>query len=98
MPIIKSAKKKLRKDRSREIHNSGIERKIKETLKSVRKNPSLDNLKKAFSALDKAAKTHIFHKNKVGRLKSRLAKLASTGQPAQKTAKKSSKKSPSKTK
>lgn len=98
MPIIKSAKKKLRKDRNREIHNSGIERKIKEVLKNVRKSPSLDNLKQAFSALDKAAKTHIFHKNKTSRLKSNLAKLVSTGKPAQTTTKKSSKKSSKKTK
>ena len=31
-------------------------------------------LSKAFQAMDKAAKTHVLHKNTVSRLKSRLAK------------------------
>ena len=41
----------------------------------MRKNPSKKALTNVFSSLDKAAKTHIAHPNKVSRLKSRLSKL-----------------------
>ena len=54
MPIIKSAKKKLKQDKAK-------------------KEPKANNLKKAYSLLDKAAKRKIIHKNKASRLKSQLA-------------------------
>ena len=34
----------------------------------------MEEMKKAMSALDKAVKTHVIHKNKSSRLKSRMAK------------------------
>jgi small subunit ribosomal protein S20 len=75
MPITASAKKALRQDRRRAIINKRIKRKIKETLKKARQKPTKKTLAEAASALDRAAKKKIIHKNKAARLKSRLAKL-----------------------
>lgn len=75
MPVIKSAIKKMRQDEKRRAQNKAKKEVVKEALKKARKNPTPQNLSLAYSLLDKAAKTHLFHKNKVARLKSRLTKL-----------------------
>ncbi len=97
MPIIKSAIKKLRKDRKRTIKNKAKKENLKKLIKTARAENSIENLATVFSALDKAAKTKLIHKNKASRLKSRLAK-ASVPQTATKTAKKSTPKKSKKTK
>ncbi|EKD91025.1 MAG: hypothetical protein ACD_30C00050G0001 [uncultured bacterium] len=74
MPIIKSAKKKMRKDKRITAHNKVLKDNLKALIKSMRKTPTKQNLQGAFSALDKAAKTHLIHPNKASRLKSRLSK------------------------
>jgi small subunit ribosomal protein S20 len=76
MPIIKSAKKKMRKDKTRTSHNKRIENNLKQLVKTMRRNPSADSLTPVFSSLDKAVKTKLIHANKAARLKSRLSKLA----------------------
>jgi ribosomal protein S20 len=48
---------------------------LQKLVKSMRKKPTQTSLAKAFRALDKAAKTHVIHKNKAARLKARLSKL-----------------------
>ena len=75
MPVTKSAAKALRRDRRRTIINKKIKRAYKETVRAVRKNPTAETLKKAYSQLDRAAKKKVIHKNKAARLKSRLSKL-----------------------
>lgn len=75
MPIIKRAIKKLRHDRQRTLVTSKTRANLREILKSTRKTPGPKKLAQAFSALDKAAKTHIIHPNKAARLKSQLSKL-----------------------
>ncbi len=77
MPIIKSAKKKMRKDAKRTAHNKTIESALKGLVKQTRKTPSKETLAKVSSALDKAVKVNLIHANKAGRLKSRLSKLVS---------------------
>lgn len=74
MPILKSAIKKVRKDKIRTKRNKKRELDMKKIIKATRKDTSKENLKKAFSALDKAVKTNLIHKNKASRLKSRLSK------------------------
>jgi small subunit ribosomal protein S20 len=76
MPVIKSAKKALRRDKRRALVNERIKEKVKAILKKTRKNPQKKNLKEAFAFLDRAAKKKVIHKNKANRLKSRLTKLA----------------------
>lgn len=76
MPVTKSAKKALRKDRRRTVINTRIRRRLKEVLKKTRANPTKKLLSQAVSVLDRAAKKRVIHPNKAARLKSRLAKLA----------------------
>lgn len=77
MPIIKSAIKKVRKDKTRTARNKKRVQGVKKIIKDTRRNPVAKNLNAAFSALDKAAKVHLIHKKKASRLKSRLSKLLS---------------------
>ncbi len=75
MPITKQAEKKLRHDRKRTTEIQRARVALQKLVKSMRKKPTQKSLILAFSALDKAAKTHVIHKNKAARLKSRLSKL-----------------------
>jgi len=75
MPITKQAEKKLRHDKVVTKQNIAKRTRVRDAVKTMRKTPSIKQLKTAFSVLDTAVKTHIIHKNKADRLKSRLAKL-----------------------
>lgn len=75
MPIHNSAKKKMRHDAVRELHNKKIKMGIKTLIKDMRKKPSLEALGKVSSKLDKAVKVNLIHLNKASRIKSRLSKL-----------------------
>lgn len=77
MPIIKSAIKKVRKDKTRTARNKKRELSVKSLVKKVRTSKAVKDLKSAFSALDKAAKVKLIHPNKAARMKSRLSKLIS---------------------
>lgn len=77
MPLIRSAKKKMRKDIKRTAHNREIETALKGLIKQTRQKPSSELLTKTFSALDKAVKINLIHANKASRLKSRISKLIS---------------------
>lgn len=75
MPIIKSAKKKLRQDRKRTIRNNFYKKEIKKLIKEAKKQKSLKVLTKAYSKIDKAVKKGVVHKKKASRLKSMIAKF-----------------------
>jgi small subunit ribosomal protein S20 len=75
MPVIKSAKKKLRKDIKREKRNDVLRISLSKTLKEFKKNPSDKLLSSTVKAIDKASKNHIIHKNKAARIKSKISKL-----------------------
>lgn len=75
MPVIRSAKKKLRMDKKRESANKKIKSLVKLISKKAIKTPTPKSVQEAFSILDKAAKKNIIHKNKAARIKSRLSKL-----------------------
>lgn len=72
MPIIKSAIKKVRKDKLRTARNKKRESNFKSLLKKARNSKAAKDIQAAFSALDKAAKVKLIHPNKAARLKSRL--------------------------
>jgi len=78
MPVIKSAKKKLRQDKKRTALNNKLENLFKNLVKEAKKSPTEKNIKMATSAVDKAAKKNIIHKNKAARFKSSLSKLSKT--------------------
>lgn len=75
MPIIKSAIKKVRKDKTRTARNKRRETSVKSLLKKARISKSVKDIQAVFSALDKAVKVKLIHPNKAARLKSRLTKL-----------------------
>ena len=76
MPIIKSAIKKVRKDKKRTKVNNAYVKAYQATLKKIRKGGS--DVKKLinlfYSQIDKAVKHHVIHKNKALRLKSRVGR------------------------
>lgn len=74
MPIIKSAIKKVRKDKTRTARNKKREQNFKSLVKKARLSKKPLDLQSAFSALDKAAKVKLIHPNKAARLKSRLSR------------------------
>ncbi len=74
MPIIKSAIKKVRKDKTRTARNKKRALDLKSLIKKVRNSKTDKTLQAVFSALDKAAKVKLIHPNKAARLKSRLSK------------------------
>lgn len=76
MPVTVSAKKALRRDRTRAVVNRRLRNQLKKALKQARAKPTKKLLSQASSMLDRAAKKRIIHPNKATRLKSRLVKLA----------------------
>jgi ribosomal protein S20 len=76
MPIIKSAKKRVKVARKAAIRNSKTKRSLKTALKSFASKPSASAHSTSQSNLDKAVKKGIMHKNKANRLKKQLAARA----------------------
>lgn len=100
MPVIKSAKKKLRKDKKRTLANNKWRSLLDTIVKKAKKSPSVKTVSQAFAFVDKSAKKHLIHKNKAARIKSSLSKLlpktAKTVTPKTKAKKKTPTKSPKK--
>jgi small subunit ribosomal protein S20 len=96
MPIIKSAKKRVRTARKAAVRNSKTRRNLRGALKVFGKSPSAKSHSSAQSALDKAAKKGVIHKNKASRLKKRAAAKAKAAgvKPGKATAKKAPAKKP----
>src|SRR5687767_12706500 len=82
MPLLKHAKKKLRQERKRELHNQSLTTAFKNLLKTAKKTQTAESVSKAFSAVDKAAKKNLIHKNKAAHIKSGLAKMTAGGAQA----------------
>lgn len=76
MPIIASAKKRVRTTRKATVRNSKTKRSLKSALKMFAKSPNGKSMSSAQSQLDKAVKKGVVHKNKAARLKSHAAKRA----------------------
>jgi len=86
VPIIKSAKKRVRSARKAAVRNSKTKRNLKSALKLFSSTPSAKNLSSAQSNIDKATKKGVIHKNKAARLKRRAAASArNNGVKANKT-------------
>jgi ribosomal protein S20 len=76
MPIIKSAKKRVKVAHKASVRNSKTKRSLRSALKLFAKSPSSKSQSSAQSNLDKAAKKGVIHKNKASRLKKRAAAKA----------------------
>ncbi|MDP2637478.1 MAG: 30S ribosomal protein S20 [Candidatus Levybacteria bacterium] len=77
MPVIRSAKKKLKVDKKREFENKKLKTMVDMAVKKAEKKPTQTSLQEAFRIIDKGVKKKIIHKNKGARIKSRLSKLVS---------------------
>ncbi|MEK7153427.1 MAG: 30S ribosomal protein S20 [Patescibacteria group bacterium] len=91
MPVIKSAKKRVKVASKAAARNSKTKRSLKGALKAFHhavtgKKATKEAHSKVQSALDKAAKKGVIHKNKVARKKSQVAKAAKAAAGASKTA------------
>lgn len=103
MPIIKSAKKRVRVAEKAAIRNSKTKRSLKRAVKAFAaaltsgKNAT-EAHSKAQSEIDKAAKKGVIHKNKAARKKAQLARDAKASASSKPAAKKpAAKKAASKT-
>lgn len=83
MPIIKSARKRVRIAKKAAIRNSKTKRNLRDALKSFAKALSAGKPAEivkaqsaAASAIDQAAKKNVIHKNKAARQKARLSAQA----------------------
>lgn len=76
MPIIKSAKKRVRQSQKATRRNHRTKKLLKSAVKSLQTKPSADNYQKAQSAVDSAVKKGVMHKNKAARKKRQLAAAA----------------------
>ncbi|QQS22932.1 30S ribosomal protein S20 [bacterium] len=81
MPNTSSAKKAMRQSRRRNTINLRTKSKFKSAVKATKSlvasgsaKDAAESLKKAMSAIDKAVKKNVLHKNTASRKKSRLAK------------------------
>ena len=80
MPNTNSAKKRLRQNKKRRIHNKAIKSSLKTQLRKVHEAVDGDDadlrdgaFQAAVSSLDRAAAKNIIHRNAAARLKSRLS-------------------------
>lgn len=76
MPLIKSAKKRVRTANKAATRNSKTKRSLKEALKVFKKSPSAKSHSAAQSNIDKAVKKGLVHKNKAARLKKQASAKA----------------------
>ena len=84
MPLIKSAKKRLRQDERKRIRNRAINNEARNQTRRINKLLSAGSIEEArkmhpevVRLVDKTVSKGVWHKNKAARIKSRLAgKLA----------------------
>jgi small subunit ribosomal protein S20 len=79
MANTKSAAKRARQSLSRATHNRGARTRLRTVQKQVRgaAKPDLEKIRELISALDKAAKRGVIHRNAANRRKARLNALVS---------------------
>lgn len=74
----KSAKKRIRSDNAKRLHNRFYYKTTRTFIKKLRNTSDKEKAEKmlptAFSMIDKLAKRNIIHKNKADNLKSKLSK------------------------
>ncbi len=76
MPLIKSAKKRVRTARKATVRNAKTKRSLRVAIKGFGKKPSATSHAAAQSTVSKAAKKRVIHKNKAARTQRQLARTA----------------------
>ena len=93
MPVTKTAKRALRSSLRKKMVNSKIISALEISLRKAGKNGKRDDVIKAMSLADIAAKKKVIHKNKAARIKSKLGKKLPKSLPKAKGGKKAKKSS-----
>ena len=82
MPNTESAKKRLRQNDKRRVHNRAIKSNMRTSIRRVREAVAAGDIEKAQSEfrvatkkLDRASSKNVIHKNTAARTKSRLSQL-----------------------
>jgi small subunit ribosomal protein S20 len=76
LPHSKSAAKRVRQNEKKRLRNKTVKSHVRTMIKKVMEAEDKEEaLKEAYSALDKAVKKGVIHKNAAARKKSSLAKL-----------------------
>ena len=85
MPNIKSAEKRVKVSAKKRLHNRWVKAGVKSHTKKFDalcvagdKAATAEEARVLVSAVDKAAKKNIFHKNKANRLKAQIAKRSAS--------------------
>lgn len=82
MPNTKQAKKRMRQDEERRLHNKSIKSAMRTAVKKVLRAETPEEaaaaLPTAMKKIDKAAKKHIIHANTAARAKSRVSRAAAS--------------------
>jgi small subunit ribosomal protein S20 len=91
MPIIKSAKKRVKVAQKAAVRNHKTKRTLKTAIKTFQKSLASgskvsESHSKAQSAIAKASKKHVIHKNKAARQQKQLAARAKAAASAKKAA------------
>ena len=76
MPIIKSAKKKMRQDKKRYAKNLRVKRDLRDAIKAFTAKPTFDELKTVQSRIDTAVKKNILKKNTGARQMAQMSRIA----------------------
>jgi small subunit ribosomal protein S20 len=75
LPTHKSAEKRLKTSKKRNIENRQVKSRMKTLIKKVETSPDETSLKAVISFVDKATRKKVIHANQASRIKSRLTKL-----------------------
>jgi len=94
MPLIKSAKKRVKTAKKAAVRNSKTKRSLKSALKVFARKPTAKSHSQAASNVDKAVKKGLVHKNKAARTKRKLAAHAKAAGVKHTTVKKAAPKKP----
>jgi len=80
LPNVKSAEKRMRTNKLRELRNKAKRSRLRTAIKNVRLADSTESAESSFRAvkslLDRAAARRLIHPNRAARLKSQLAGVA----------------------
>jgi len=80
MANTRSAAKRSRQRLKRAVHNRSVKTQLRRLQKQIRSAPerTADQIRAAISAIDKAAKNGVIHRNAANRRKARLNKAPAT--------------------
>lgn len=78
MPVTKTAKRALRGSKNKTEVNKLLTQRLEIAVRMAKKTKKGEEILKAISLADKAAKKNVIHKNKASRIKSQLSKLTNS--------------------